>query len=198
MTTKRPEKWTQDGSWFRTHDGGRYYAGGAAEAKAFTESANDAMDQAYRAGLESGRAEAKAAQPEPAPEPPAVRDMTDVEKAVWGQVYAAMVPAFMAADDSQDKAREFAEREADAAILAMRERCWQSADFRVMAESEAGVLEVRSNGWNYTRADIVTYRIEAGRDEATKAERERCAGIAKDYQFSMIGGNILDRILNPT
>lgn len=239
MEAKMLEKWTQDGAWFSTHDGRRYYAGGQADAKVFVEAANGAIDQAFAAGLEAGKTQAATKPSEPAPmvdvDPEPQKDMTDAEKLAWAHVYSAVLNRAFP-DFEVWEARDWACLEADAAISALRARSAPGEvarlkpqndgllDHCIAIEKNAKQVQFELNQAQTRIAELETQLAaarqgaEINRAEGAKAERERCAGIAKamgdgaesrmkmgsdsrdafDEGVSSTSKVILRRILNPT
>lgn len=216
MEAKMPEKWTARGNEVVFYPDGHYCpTENEHQASVIAEKANHAIDQAYAAGLEAGKAQAKAEPAQPA-------KLTVTEAAVWGQAYATILAAMLARDNMPTADDViYAGHQADAAIVALRartapaqERAWVSRIHPAMQADEASTRR-------YEVAKLRTRiaELEAEQDKATAAERERCAGEARKVkddatkemttahageQHDRAWGReeaacmILDRILNPT
>lgn len=188
MEAKMPEKWTACSAAVYTGQGSVFTMVSQVAARSLALEHNVAIDQAYVAGLEAGKAQAAT----PAPAEPAPLVLTDTEKVIWGHVYAAII-GIIDGSIPWFEAHEMACERADTAVLAMRRRCGKPGiayqgqpNPEIQSAIDAMVAEARVRGIDAKefvnavqkslRGEPTPDAIEAARTEGAKAERERCAG----------------------
>jgi hypothetical protein len=134
------------------------------EARLLVEAVKSDVEAAFAAGLEAGKAQAATKPAEPAP-----LVLTDVEKAFWATVYGACAAASEGGDC------RWAQAQADVAIAALRARSAAEQEPVELDQAQARIAELE------TQLAACRQGAEINRAEGVKAERERCAGIARKF-----------------